>query len=198
MPDSIATDIWLIVSTAVTTWRNMVDRITDHASRFPRGNGLKERAHTFIFVSVVVFKLSHENGVSLLFSELWGQGCAEVAVWLREVAALKWAVRCCSSPAFQCLFTSALLCCSSLCWAPGATTGLSGFFCLVQRWEKISFVGKIKSKPRTSRTAGWWLKYMDFKENVAWRLQLCLDKITQCSFSEGKDVFILLFCTSAN
>lgn len=57
----------------------------------------------------------------------------------------------------------AQLWCSALCRAPGATSGLSGFFWLVQRWEKISCVGKIKLKPRTSRTAGWWLTYTDFK-----------------------------------
>ena len=48
----------------------MVDTIIDQASSFLGGNGLKERVYKFVFLSVVVFKLSQKNGVSLLFSEL--------------------------------------------------------------------------------------------------------------------------------
>lgn len=35
------------------------------------------------FFNVVVFKLRQKNIVSLLFSELCGEGCAVVAVWLK-------------------------------------------------------------------------------------------------------------------
>lgn len=108
----------LIISTAVmpsikerTGWTGLLTKPLG----FPGAMASKKGLINLYFLSVV-FKLSQKNDVSLLFSELWCEGSAAVAVWLKEVAALKWAVRCCFSPAFQCLrFTSEHSCGAQLC-----------------------------------------------------------------------------------
>jgi len=48
----------------------MVDMVIDQASSFLGGNGLKKRCVNLYFLSVVLFKLSQKNAVSLLFSGL--------------------------------------------------------------------------------------------------------------------------------
>lgn len=61
----------------------MVDTLLTKPVVFSGAMGSKKGCINLYFVSVVVFKLSQKNGVSLLFSELRGEGCAVVAVWLK-------------------------------------------------------------------------------------------------------------------